>query len=227
VRRASGGYTLIEVVMVMAVLAVASAVLAPAVGRTVDGVRVRTEVAGIASFLRWAREQAVSRGESHEVALDPQARVLVFRRAGGETAAGVETRRQLSPLLHFATAPGRLRQRITFMPYGGSSGGAGSRRWDRGCTSSPGSDRARDDAAGRLVSRGFTARGSRETTILGLALLLQLSAQGLRLLRLSEATRRPRLADRPRAAPSAGRVETGQQGPLHWERIALVPVPEG
>jgi general secretion pathway protein H len=124
VRRASGGYTLIEVVMVMAVLAVASAVLAPAVGRTVDGVKVRTEVAGIASFLRWAREQAVTRGESHEVALDPETRALLFRRAGGESVGGVETRRQLSPLLNVALAPGRLPQRITFMPQGRSSGGS-------------------------------------------------------------------------------------------------------
>jgi general secretion pathway protein H len=123
VRRASGGYTLIEVVVVMGVLAVASAALAPAVGRTVDGVKVRTEVAGIASFLRWAREQAVTRGESHEVALDPEARALLFRRSGGESVAAVETRRQLSLLLHVAPAPGRP-QRITFMPQGRSSGGS-------------------------------------------------------------------------------------------------------
>jgi general secretion pathway protein H len=119
VRRASGGYTLIEVVMVMAVLVVASAVLAPAVGRTVDGVKVRTEVAGIASFLRWAREQAVTRGEPNEVALDLNARALVFRRTGGDPGAGGETRRPLSPLLHVtaASAP-----RVTFMPQGRSSG---------------------------------------------------------------------------------------------------------
>jgi general secretion pathway protein H len=124
VRPASGGYTLIEVVVVMAVLVIASAALAPAVGRTLDGVKVRTEVAGIASFLRWAREQAVTRGESHEVALDPEARALLFRRAGGESVAAVETRRQLSLLLHVAPAPGRLPQRITFMPQGRSSGGS-------------------------------------------------------------------------------------------------------
>ena len=111
--------------MVMAVLAVASAVLAPAVGRTVDGVRVRTEVAGVASFLRWAREQTVTRGESHEVALDPAARALLFRRvAGGESSAGVERRRQLSPLLHVGPALGGFPPRITFTPQGRSSGGS-------------------------------------------------------------------------------------------------------
>jgi general secretion pathway protein H len=122
--RSKSGYTLIEVVMVVAVLAVASAVLVPAVGRTVDGVRVRTEVAGVVSFLRWAREQAVARGESYEVVLAPDARALLFRRAGGQAISGVETRRQLSPLLQIAPASGRFALPITFMPQGRSSGGS-------------------------------------------------------------------------------------------------------
>ena len=118
-----GGYTLIEVVMVLAVLAVACAVMTPAVGRTIDGVKVRTEVAGVASFLRRAREQAVTRGEPYEVALDSGARTLLFRRAGGESMAGVEARRVLSPLLHVTAAPGHVPTRLTFMPQGRSSGG--------------------------------------------------------------------------------------------------------
>jgi prepilin-type N-terminal cleavage/methylation domain-containing protein len=123
-RSRSGGYTLIEIVVVVAVLAVASAAVAPAVGRALDGVKVRTEVAGIASFLRWARQQAVTRGESQEVSLDTEARALLFRRAGGEAVAAVETRRQLSPLLHIAPASSLLPQSITFMPQGRSSGGS-------------------------------------------------------------------------------------------------------
>lgn len=69
-------------------------------------------------------------------------------------------------------------------------------------------------------------------TILGLALvaLLQLSAQGLRLLRLSEDYQDAvRLADHLArgAEPAAEQVEAGDQGTLHWERrVTLVPVPE-
>jgi len=83
------------------------------------------------------------------------------------------------------------------------------------------------------VSRGFTLLEVLvATTILGLALvaLLQLSAQGLRLLRLSEDYQDAvRLADQlargTDAAPEG--VEAGHQGPLRWERrITLVPVPE-
>lgn len=68
--------------------------------------------------------------------------------------------------------------------------------------------------------------------ILGLALvaLLQLSAQGLRLLRFSEDYQEAvRLADHlARGAETAAEhVEAGHQGTLHWERrVTLVPVPE-
>ena len=83
------------------------------------------------------------------------------------------------------------------------------------------------------MSRGFTLLEVLVAmTILGLALvaLLQLSAQGLRLLRLSEDYQDAvRLADHLArgAEPAAEQVEAGDQGTLHWERrVTLVPVPE-
>ena len=83
------------------------------------------------------------------------------------------------------------------------------------------------------MSRGFTLLEVLVAmTILGLALvtLLQLSAQGLRLLRLSEDYQDAvRLADHLARGtePAQERVEAGHQGSLRWERrITLVPVPE-
>lgn len=83
------------------------------------------------------------------------------------------------------------------------------------------------------MSRGFTLLEVLVAmTILGLALvaLLQLSAQGLRLLRLAEDYQEAvRLADRLARGtePAQERVEAGQQGPLRWERrTTLVPVPK-
>jgi prepilin-type N-terminal cleavage/methylation domain-containing protein len=83
------------------------------------------------------------------------------------------------------------------------------------------------------MSRGFTLLEVLvATAILGLALvaLVQLSAQGLRLLRLSEDHQEAvRLADRLARGtePTTESVEVGQQGPLRWERrITLVPVPQ-
>lgn len=122
--RRSVGYTLIELALVMAVLAVASLVAVPAVGRTVDGVRVRTEVAGVASLLRWAREEAVTRGRTHAVTLDTDRRALLVRRLGGESTPGTERRRQLSSLVQVAPTSGPVLAPITFTPQGRSSGGA-------------------------------------------------------------------------------------------------------
>lgn len=120
--RRRAGYTLIELVLVVAVLAVASLVAAPAVGRAVDGIRVRTEVAGVASLLRWAREEAVTRGQPREVTLDAEGQTLLVCRADGE-AVRVEKRRPLSSLVHVVPTPGPVQLPITFTPRGRSSGG--------------------------------------------------------------------------------------------------------
>ena len=121
--RRGAGYTLIELVLVLAVLAIASFVAAPALGRAVDGIRVRTEVSGVASLLRWAREEAVTRGQPREVTLDADGQALLVRRAGGDTAAPVEKRRVLSSLVHVVPALGSAQPPITFTPRGRSSGG--------------------------------------------------------------------------------------------------------
>jgi general secretion pathway protein H len=114
------GYSLMELVMVLAVLAVAAAVVAPAVGRTADGVKVRAEVGAVAAFLRSAREQAITRQQALEVILDPEARVLLLRRAGRDEAAAVQASRALSPLLRIEADPAS--PQVTFFPHGMSSG---------------------------------------------------------------------------------------------------------
>lgn len=119
-RGATRGYSLMELLVVLAVLAVAVAVVAPAVGRTADGVRARAEVASVAAFLRSAREQAVTRRQALEVILDPEARILVLRRVGREGDTPVQASRALSPLLRIAADPPA--PRVTFFPHGMSSG---------------------------------------------------------------------------------------------------------
>jgi general secretion pathway protein H len=114
------GYSLMELVAVLAILAVAVAVVAPAVGRTADDVRVRAELAGLAAFLRTARAQAVTRQQALEVTLDPEARVLLLRRPGREGEARVQASRAVSPLLRVETDPAM--PRLTFLPHGMSSG---------------------------------------------------------------------------------------------------------
>jgi general secretion pathway protein H len=111
------GYTLIELVVVLAVLAIAAAVVGPAVGRTVDGVRVRAEVAAFAGFLRAAREQAVARQVVYEVVLEAEPRALRLRRPGAEDAPA-QPRRAFPTGLRIEAATAR----VTFWPHGMSSG---------------------------------------------------------------------------------------------------------
>jgi len=116
----SRGYSLMELVVVLAILAVVAAVVAPAVGRGADDVRVRAELAGVAGFLRAAREHAVARGQALEVTLDREGHALL-RRPGRDAEEGVQASRAVSPLLRLAANP--LRSRVTFLPQGMSSGG--------------------------------------------------------------------------------------------------------
>jgi general secretion pathway protein H len=114
------GYSLMELVVVLAILAVAAALVAPAVGRTVDDVRARAEVAAVAAFLRTAREQAVTRQQVVEVTLAPDAHALLLQRPTRDGQPAAPTRRAFSALLRVegsALSPG-----VTFLPHGMSSG---------------------------------------------------------------------------------------------------------
>lgn len=80
------GFSLIELAVVMLILAVVAGVAVPSIGRGIDALRARAEVAGISAFLRFAREQAVTRREVQEVRLDPAAHTLVLAAVGAERA---------------------------------------------------------------------------------------------------------------------------------------------
>jgi type II secretion system protein H len=82
--RAGAGFTLIELVVVTAILAVAATLVAPAVGRGTEALRVRTEAGRVAALLRQARQHAVSQRRTTRVALDPGRNTVTF------TAEGVE-----------------------------------------------------------------------------------------------------------------------------------------
>lgn len=114
------GYSLMELVVVLAVLAVATAVVAPAVGRTADDVQARVDVGAVAAFLRAAREQAITRQQAVEVVLDQQAHALLLRRADRDGAGLVQASRAVSPRLRIGADPAS--SRVVFLPYGMSTG---------------------------------------------------------------------------------------------------------
>jgi type II secretion system protein H len=100
------GFTLLELVVTLLVLAVAVAVVTPAIGRGTEAVRARAEVAGFAATLRHARERAISSQRPHTVVIDPEGhRMSVVVPVADGSAAEHEVRRSrvLSPRLTVET----------------------------------------------------------------------------------------------------------------------------
>jgi general secretion pathway protein H len=116
-RTLARGYTLIEVVAVLLVLALAAGVVAPSVGRSLDSLRARAGVAGVASFLRAAREQAITKEATYEVVVDGDGHALALR-----VGPVVRATKPLPAALQIQ-AEGGAPPAITFYPQGRSSGG--------------------------------------------------------------------------------------------------------
>ncbi len=113
------GFTLLELVVTLFLIALASALVLPAIARSTEGLRIRAEVAGFSAFLRRAREQAITSREERAVTLDPAAR-MVIDEAGSRQ---VRARRPLPERMTVeADPPSALTVRFT--RQGSSSGGA-------------------------------------------------------------------------------------------------------
>ena len=110
------GFTLIELAVTLFVLALGVAVAAPSLARGVDTVRARAETAGIATFLRAAREQAITHNRPYEVRVKTEEGVIELRT--GET---VLASRRLALGVRVITDPPTSRT-VTFLPQGLSSG---------------------------------------------------------------------------------------------------------
>jgi general secretion pathway protein H len=112
------GFSLIELVLVLFVLALATAIALPVVGRTSEAVRVRTQVAGFSATLRHAREQAVATQQPYRVEINPAEHRLTV--VAGED--DVRLTRFLSPQLtvQAVAAPSLT---VAFEPHGVSTGG--------------------------------------------------------------------------------------------------------
>jgi general secretion pathway protein H len=123
---AASGFTLIELVVVLAIIGLSLAVVLPLLGRSVPGVALGAAAEEVRAALREARLTAI--GED---------RAVVFR---ADPAGGYWLDRQYRRVAAAARLPGALRLAtagaapIAFFPSGGSSGGqvfidaAGGRR---------------------------------------------------------------------------------------------------
>jgi prepilin-type N-terminal cleavage/methylation domain-containing protein len=112
------GFTFIEVILVLFVIALAAAVAGPVIGRTAEGMRMRTEVAGFSATLRHAREQAVATQRPHRVEVNP----VEHRLSVIAEESDVRLTRSLARQVTIAAMPPQALT-VTFEPHGVSSGG--------------------------------------------------------------------------------------------------------
>lgn len=115
--RTERGFTLLELIVVLAILALAAGLAAPSISRSTDALRLRAEVAGFSAVLRHAREQAITTRQPHRVVVEPASHLV-------RVYAGEEVRRTRSiPTRWSVDAPGDASLAVRFEPHGTSTGG--------------------------------------------------------------------------------------------------------
>lgn len=113
--RTSGGFTLVELLVVLAILALMVGMTVPLLGNSIPRTAVGAAAAEIRAALRGASSQAIAEG-----------RTVVFR---GDLSAGYWVDRRYHPLTATRDSVIRLRVavagagRVSFFAWGGSSGG--------------------------------------------------------------------------------------------------------
>jgi prepilin-type N-terminal cleavage/methylation domain-containing protein len=112
------GFTLLELIVTLVVITVAAGLVAPAIGRSTESLRVRAEVAGFSATFRHAREQAITTRQAFTVQVNVTNRLLTVTTGEDE----VRWTRALSSRVELrADTPGSLA--VRFEPQGTSSGG--------------------------------------------------------------------------------------------------------
>ena len=73
-RRFASGFSLLEMLLVMALIAAASLLAVAAFGGGMQGIKLRAGARDLAAQMRFARAVAISSGQAQDVVVDPQSR---------------------------------------------------------------------------------------------------------------------------------------------------------
>jgi len=127
--RSQAGFTLVELVIVMALLAVIAALSAPAMSRSIRARHLKDEAARFLAATEYGREEAISQGVPMRVWIDPTTqRFGVSAKAGFD---GVEARDReftVGADIHFemtgAAAGGEVVEAVEFAPDGAPGEGS-------------------------------------------------------------------------------------------------------
>lgn len=81
--RVSGGFSLIELIIVLAIMALVFGMAAPRVAKQMGVLHLRTTAKQVAASMRWARSQALSTGKTYNAILDcKEQRIIISDYAG-------------------------------------------------------------------------------------------------------------------------------------------------
>jgi general secretion pathway protein H len=114
----SAGFTLLELIVTLFVLALATGLVMPAIGRGTEGVRARADVARFSALLRHVREEAITARRAREVVIDPAARHVSVKVGSEDPRVVLSLPERVSIQ---ASPPPALT--VRFESYGGASGG--------------------------------------------------------------------------------------------------------
>ena len=112
------GFTLLELIVTLLVVAVAVGLVAPTIGRSTEALRVRAEVAGFSATFRHAREQAITSRQPYTVAINPGGHLLTVSTGEDE----VRWTRSVSNRIEIV-AQSQSALTVRFEPQGTSTGG--------------------------------------------------------------------------------------------------------
>ena len=111
------GFTIIEIVIVVAISAILTTITIPRAGRFIDGIEVRGAATEAASMFSLARHYAIAHGTQATLDIDPAARTLSIKSSGQSI-----TTRDLSTA--HGVSINANRTSITYSPIGVGYGAA-------------------------------------------------------------------------------------------------------
>ena len=127
----SAGFTLLELMVVLAIAGILLSLVQPLYSAAVPGARFRAEVHDIAAALRAARNEAILSAENIEILINEEALSYAVAETLPVSLSAARDLRLGSTLVALATVagqeksiPGRPAKSLIFFPDGSSSGGS-------------------------------------------------------------------------------------------------------
>lgn len=115
----SGGFTLMELMVVLAILGLALILAVPVLDRLLPGLELRTDARSFASALREARATAIGRNEVVRITIDRKQGAL---KVGGAVIVRSSSEISIMDLAEPSESPAAAADEIRFFPDGTSTG---------------------------------------------------------------------------------------------------------